>query len=333
MRVVSAVLDGVERAGIPRDALLRAAQLTPAALERPEARVSESEVVRLCEHALSLSGDPALGLHWGERLTVDTFVPLSYLVTHATTLRHALASLAQFATLLSDLPGYEIVEDAELVRMRCQPRWLTIPALQRFVAELTVCGFVHVVRCFHASWQPEHVSFAYPAPEYRDEYTRVFGPGVRFDCAHSGLGFGRERLDTISLHKDEGIHQALEELAQQRLARIARQAPYAVRVREHLIQQGRLSQRDMSQVAQALGLSVRSLRRRLAAEGTSYADVENEAFTVLAKRLLLDRALTIQQTAFELGFSGSTTFHRAFKRATGMTPNTFLAAQLGRTRG
>jgi AraC-like DNA-binding protein len=332
MRVVSAVVDVVQRAGVPREALLHAAQLAPGDLERPEARVSESEISRLCEHALALSGDPALGLHWGERLTVDTFVPVSYLVTHATTLRQALASLTQFATLLSDLPGYEIVDDAAQMSMRCQPRRLTSPALQRFVAELTVCGFVHIVRCFHAHWQPQHVCFAYPAPEYRDEYARVFGPGVRFDCSYSGLGFAHALLDTVSLHKDEGIHQALQELATQRLSRIARRAPYAVRVRDHLLQQGRLTQRDMPQVAQALGLSVRSLRRRLAAEGTSYADVENEAFTVLAKRLLLDRSLTIQQTAFELGFSGSTTFHRAFKRATGMTPNTFLAAQLGRTR-
>jgi AraC-like DNA-binding protein len=63
----------------------------------------------------------------------------------------------------------------------------------------------------------------------------------------------------------------------------------------------------------------------LAAEGSSYADAENAAFMILARRLLLDASLTIQQTAYELGFSGANTFHRACKRATGMTPSSGVA--------
>jgi AraC-like DNA-binding protein len=82
----------------------------------------------------------------------------------------------------------------------------------------------------------------------------------------------------------------------------------------------------MEQVAHALGLSVRSLRRRLADEGQSYAAIANEALTIVAKHLLRDRQRTIQETAYEMGFADTSSFHRAFKRWTGTTPGAYLEA-------
>lgn len=332
MRVVSALLDLLEQLGVSRRELMQAAALTQEQLDAPEARAPETEMARICELVLELSGDPALGLHWGERLTVDTFAPVSYLVAHADNLGQALQSMAQFDSLMSDEPGYAIVESEQHVSLRCNLRGSSA-RMRRFMAEVAVSSFIHIVRCFHAQWRPDQVCFEYAAPAYRDEYARVFEHAERFDQSFTGICFERSLLATASRHRDAGIHQALQELAQQRLSRLAQRAPYAQRVRDQLVQQGRLSQCDMTSVASALGLSVRSLRRRLASEGKTYAQLEAEAFAVMARRLLLDQALTIQQTAYALGFSGTTTFHRAFKRAMGTTPNAFREAQLGARRG
>src|SRR4051812_42039129 len=66
MAVVRGLVEAVEQAGVARADFLRAAQLD---LQPPEARLPRSEVDRLCELALDLTGDPALGLHWAERLS------------------------------------------------------------------------------------------------------------------------------------------------------------------------------------------------------------------------------------------------------------------------
>lgn len=79
----------------------------------------------------------------------------------------------------------------------------------------------------------------------------------------------------------------------------------------------------MQSVARALELSVRSLRRRLAAEGKAYDDVLHEALAIVAKHFLRDPSRTIREIAYEMGFSDPSTFHRAFKRWTGTTPNAF----------
>ena len=84
----------------------------------------------------------------------------------------------------------------------------------------------------------------------------------------------------------------------------------------------------MNAAARALGLSVRSLRRRLAEEGRAYHDIASDALAAVAKQFLEDGQHTIQETAYEMGFSAPSTFHRAFKRWTGTTPTAYRQGQL-----
>ncbi len=113
-----------------------------------------------------------------------------------------------------------------------------------------------------------------------------------------------------------------------RKTKLVEQAPYALRARELLVQHGWASRPDMESVARALGLSVRSLRRHLAAEGESYHVVEREALATVAAHLLRDERRTIREIASEMGFSDTGTFHRAFRRWTGTTPSAYRREQL-----
>src|SRR5262249_19790801 len=88
---------------------------------------------------------------------------------------------------------------------------------------------------------------------------------------------------------------------------------------------------DMPTVARALGLSARSLRRRLAEEGTSFREVVDAAMGTVAKRLVSEKDRPIEAAAYALGFSHPSAFHRAFKRWTGATPASTRAS--GRRAG
>ena len=109
--------------------------------------------------------------------------------------------------------------------------------------------------------------------------------------------------------------------AARRLQRLQARAPYSVRVLHHLLQQRAPQQIAMGQVARGLGVSVRSLHRRLTEEGRPVRFTDSEAAALRAKRLL-DEGRTIHETAHAMGFSKVSSFHRVFG-ADRITPGAF----------
>lgn len=98
-------------------------------------------------------------------------------------------------------------------------------------------------------------------------------------------------------------------------------------VRDQLIRLGRLA--DQSAVAALLGLSVRTLRRRLAQEGTTFRELSTETICLLAEELLV-AGLTVEQAAERLGYSSVSAFASAFRGWNGQSPGHFARAHRGR---
>lgn len=322
MVVVRALVDAAEHASITRADFLRAAHLSAAQLDSATARVSGLRIYRMCELALDLSADPAFGLHWAERLHGNALGPVSHLIAHAGTLRQGLEAFSKFEVLLSDIRCHQLIEEGDTVKVRC--RFLPpSPRMHRFAAEMILGFFFRLLRAFDRQSRPHTVSFQYGAPSYEAEYARFFEGTACFDQPFTEIVFDRGLLDRPGPHRDDDLSEALHTLAERRLLRIAHRTPYSLRVRDVIVRRGFPLRTDMASVARALGLSTRSLRRRLASEGKSYSAIVGEAMATLAKDLLLQRRLTIQETAHAMGFSDPRTFHRAFKRWTGLTPSVY----------
>jgi AraC-like DNA-binding protein len=328
MRLVRGLTELVESAGIQRTEFLRAAQLTPGALDAMDARLPRSEILRLCELALDLSRDSALGLHWGERLTDHIFTPVSHLVAHSATLRQAFEAVAQFRKLITDECNFELSEEAELVHVRVASLSGASPRARRFATEMCVVSIHRLIRSFGVDSRPVQVDFEYDAPEYAAEYRRIFGELVRFGQPCTRIVFDRQLMNAVPPHKDDDVHDALQSIALRRISRLTQRTPYSVRVHEYMVQQGPQLRADMGDAAQALGMSVRSLRRRLDAEGKTFHAIANDALATIAKHLLRDKQRTIQEVAYEMGFSDASAFHRAFKRWTGLTPRAYVVRKL-----
>jgi len=322
LRVVRGLVEALEQVGVSRDKLLQTAELDPIELDDEDASVPRSVVYGLCERALDLTGDPAFGLHWCERLSGTAFNPVSHLAAHAATLRQGFESLHRFHRLLNDQPSFRLSERDDKVTVHCFNLSDASLRMQRVSAEMLVLGIVRLIRSFCPQARINDVSFAYPTPEYHGEYTRVLELVPRFAQPHTLIVFDRALMNVTSLHKDEDVHEALRVIAERRILRLTEHSPFTLRVRDLLVEHGP-TQADMDRIARALGLSKRSLRRRLVSEGSSYKAIVKEALAIVAKRYLREKRLTIQETAYEMGFADSSTFHRAFKRWTGNTPGSY----------
>jgi AraC-like DNA-binding protein len=109
--------------------------------------------------------------------------------------------------------------------------------------------------------------------------------------------------------------------AEQLLVNAARAMPnITTTVRNYLAENMAQGPKTLSQLAEQMRMSERSLQRRLESEGTRFAKLADEVRKELALRYIADRRLALGEVAYLLGFAEPSPFHRAFKRWTGMTP-------------
>lgn len=199
------------------------------------------------------------------------------MAVHAATLRDALASILEFHQLLGDESAFRLHEEGGKVFVRCEGFADQSLRVRRYMAELVLGGLYFLLRRFHAQAHVEYVSFDYAAPEYHAEYARVFDGRARFEQPCTELCFPQPLLAARSPLPDSDLHEALRLYAARRIRHLTDQRPYAARVRELLIWQRPPRDMSMTGVARKLGVSVRSLRRYLSAEGQSFPKLAHEA--------------------------------------------------------
>lgn len=321
--LVRGLVEGVEQAGVARQRFLAAAGYDAAWLGEGDTRLSVEEYDRLVELAIEITGDQALGLHMAEAANATTYSLVAHLVAYANTMRQAIQSYLRYHRLLTDRSAFRLTEQGTSSTLVFDVP-LGTQVCQRFHAELTLAGLFRMVQFFGGGDGVHSVCFEHPRPNHAAEYARLFHGLERFEQPTSGVMFDSELLDRAQVNADTGFHAALEAHAQQRVTQLVGQTSYRERVLQYLLERGTIEQRkEMMDAARDIGVSVRTLRRRLQDEGASYSELAKKALATRAERLVADASRTIDETAYMLGFSDRSAFHRAFKRWTGMTPNEY----------
>ncbi len=295
--MVRVLVDAVERAGVPRDELLRSQNIDPARLAEADGRFDLEEFATLQMHAMDLTRDEALGLHIAERTHESAFDLLAHLISHAPTLREAFGLCARFQRLIMDDSHITLIERGTSVTVHC-----------------------HFVRTFERADRMQVASFEHARPAHHREYARLVGDVVKFSQHTTALTFDRALLDRVQLHQHPELYALLRSQAERALERVATGIRPADQVKRYLVARPPARIPDISTAARDLGMSARSLRRRLAADATSYRSLVRVILEASAGHMLRDPRQSIQETAFALGFTNVGAFHRAFKRWTGMTP-------------
>ncbi|WP_366919207.1 AraC family transcriptional regulator [Burkholderia oklahomensis] len=168
----------------------------------------------------------------------------------------------------------------------------------------------------------KRLAFKMEAPSYADRFRTPFGASPEFGAAENALTVDVRCLDLKLPQRNSLTRRLCEDECRRVLERRRRSEGWAGRVRRHLAGDP-VRGPTMDVLAAELGVSVRTLRRRLADEGTDYETVVDEIREALAEELLATTTLTVAEISERLGYSEPSAFARAFRRWKAMSPNEF----------
>ena len=188
------------------------------------------------------------------------------------------------------------------------------------LAEFLTAGLTRMLRGFRCSQSDFYsASFEHKRPGYHHAYAEAFQGKERFSQEFTGVEFAAHLLDRRHLHANPALQTLVRTQAEQRLGRLSRPASAIDRLRMYLLSEPAARVPAMAVAARRLGVSVRTLRRRLAEAGHSYRALTQETQGERACMMLRNPDFTVQTVACALGFNNPAAFHRAFKRWTGRT--------------
>jgi AraC-like DNA-binding protein len=153
--------------------------------------------------------------------------------------------------------------------------------------------------------------------------SRVLGCPTHFGCPETRFVFRRSLLERPLPRTDPALFHYLERHAAAVAEGLPTNADLAARVRRLVTDSLRGGEPTPARAAKALGVSQRTLQRRLRDEGTSFARIVDGTRRELSEHYLSEPNVAAFEVAFLLGYSEPSAFHRAFRRWTGMTPQEF----------
>jgi AraC-like DNA-binding protein len=313
-------------AGVDVEAELRKAGWNEQELLRPDVELEREASVELSRLIRRLCGDPLLGLRGAARFEPADLDVLGFLVTQC---EHALSAM-QAAGRYARLAGDALVSEVELsagqvlLRLGLSGGRTQLPEVVDYHVGVAHVAFARLTggRC-----QPIEVWLARPKPARARPWLDFFGCPVQFGAAVSTLVY-READARIPFDgASQRLKAILADSAAERLKRYVDCGDFVGQVRAALDVRLEGVESRATAIARALGLSERTLRRKLQAHGTSLREVAHGVRRQRALSLVRDSELTVSEMAQRCGFSDGAAFARAFRRWTGLAPVEAIRAQ------
>lgn len=317
------ILKEAAEIGIDREALMRRAGLSGSVLQDPDRRIPMSKTAALWRALIAAAPDVPLGLRMGAGRKLREAGLVGYVMRHSVTLRQAMERFARYARIVSEAQRAELRDEAEDTRLLLEGH----PVLDamRHPADARLAWTLSAAREMTGlAVAPVEACFPYGAPEDLVEQRRFFRCPLRFG-ERAALVFRRQDLDLAVVGSDEALGRYLERLAEDALRSLGSEGSFSDRLRRTIWADLPGGPPTLRRAAERLGMSMRTLQRRLAAEETSYAGALDAIRRDMAQRLLRERHLAVYEVAFLLGYSEPSAFVRAFRRWTGTTPYRFRA--------
>jgi AraC-like DNA-binding protein len=320
---VEKIINFAAQQGVQPADLYTAVNLDSSVLSDPDNRIPFAQLVELYERAGELTGDSNFGLHIGENVDPKLFDVVGYSALNSATIGEAFTRVARYHSIWTDGAVFKILvsEPTSTIIYRYVDESISE---HRQDAEMTFASVVTLCRTMaDPNWTPSLVEFQHAKPADTNEHTRLFRCEVRFNASANRLVFDSSTLSLPIARADPGLCRMLDRHAEDLLAKFPPRDSLIENARTIISKELNGGNPSLERVALQLGLSGRTLQRKLHELGTSHNDLVDHIRRELATRYLSERDMAICEVAYLLGFSEPSSFHRAFKRWTGTTPRMF----------
>jgi AraC-like DNA-binding protein len=321
--VLSHYFEVAAKLGLNPQSLLRKVGLNRSLIATPVQHIPVTAVIDLLEDSAEASACSTFGLLMAEARQLSDFGPISLLLSHQQSLRDALSTIMQYRHLLNESLAMHIEDTGKMTIIR-EEIVTESPRPARQATELAVGVLLLIFRAMLGpQWHPQSVHFIHEAPAELQVHRRVFRCDVQFGsdfngvvCATTDLDRPNTQANAVMARYAHSFIDALPRAGQSSIVLEVRKSIYL------LLPMGRAS---VEQIAQGLGMNVRTLQRRLDESGASFSDLINGVRRELAQRYIANTGYSLGRIAEQLGYTNPSSFTRWFIAQFNTTPTDLRA--------
>ncbi|MCQ8895372.1 AraC family transcriptional regulator [Limnobacter humi] len=321
------------RLGTPLSALLTGSAISPAQLQDPHLEITPEQELQVIHNLVRLqSGTSGLGLMAGLEYHLTTFGIWGYALITSPKFRDAVHLGLRYLDLTYAFSSIEFVEEKDLAAITLRADGLP-PAIRTFVIERDASAVQVIQReLFGVAMPLKLVEFAHQPSCELGRYEAIFGRVPTFGAPVSRVAFDVSTMD-IALPKGSHASAALYEGQMQQLLSLRKQrGGTSAWIRNKLLA-NIASSPSLAQIASDHFMTERTLRRRLADEGTTFRDLLAEVRQTMAEELLLSTGLSVSEVSARLGYASTSAFIHAFQKWRNCSPRQFLEARTKEKQG
>jgi AraC-like DNA-binding protein len=305
--------------GANADVLLRKAGLSHKQIDDPDALLEVRSQIKFLNLVAEALDDERLGFHLAQKFDLRTVGLLHYVLASSDTLHEAIKRATRYSSIVNEGIKLAFLERKEFgisIEYVGVSRHLDRHQIEFWMAAL----MIECRQLTNRSLTAEKISFIHRG-DRTSELQSFYGCELQFGADADKMIFHRTSRNTAIASADPYLNKLLIKYCEEALERReSRSGSFATSVENAIAVLLPHSQAEVDEVARRLGVSRRTMARRLASEGLTFDRVLRALRSDLAKRHLADRDLSISKVAWLLGYQDASTFSHAHKRWTGMTP-------------
>ncbi len=313
-------VERLRRERAPVNSILKKAGLTRRQVSNPDAQVPFHKQAALLALAAEATGDGCFGLRLSTSIKPKQAGVLGYVLMNSATLADALSNLMRYHRVLTEGPEFKLKVDkaeATLISRIADP----LVADERQIVEFGVGLFYRFGQLITGrDLRLNQVEFQHDKPKEDQMISQIFAAPVHYRQGRNAIVFRTEYLDYPIESADNELLKILKRHCRMILGTRPKANGFVYEVQELITTLLPSGQPKIDDIAHKLGMSSRTLTRRLAEDGLTYKSLLDEVRRKLALEYLQDKRIGLKEVAYLLGYSEVAAFYHAFSRWTDSSP-------------